>query len=266
MKVAILGAGPAGLMAAHGVMSADPSAFISIFSKKTKSALFGAQYLHAPIPGMSPVESRTIDYRLQGGSSDDYRRKVYGQKWEGSVSPEDLAESHEGWDIRATYDRLWDTYADDICDTLIDPIALARIVDGGWDFIINTIPRDVICSRGHTFGSAEVIAAGDAPRYGIDIGKVFRCPEDTVICNAAENPTWYRMSRIFGHTTVEWPMMASKVPVRSASLVRKPTFHTCDCWPTVTHLGRYGSWAKGVLSHEAYFKAHSMIINGVDDK
>lgn len=265
MRVAILGAGPAGLMAAHGVMTADSSAFIAIFSKKQKSALHGAQYLHQPIPGMTPVESHLIDYQLRGGDADDYRRKVYGKMWEGSVSPEDLAEPHLGWDIRATYDRLWDTYASDICDTLIDPIALARIVDGGWDLVVNTIPRDMICSRGHTFAATEVIAAGDAPSLGIDIGKMFRCPDNTVICNAAENPSWYRMSRIYGHTTVEWPMMRAKIPVSSASIVRKPTFHACDCWPTVTHVGRYGSWAKGVLSHEAYFKVHDLIKNGASE-
>jgi len=54
MRIAVLGCGPAGLMSAHAAMVATESeADLAIFSTKRKSPLYGAQYLHQPIPFVS---------------------------------------------------------------------------------------------------------------------------------------------------------------------------------------------------------------------
>src|SRR4051812_44452720 len=98
-------------MAAQGAL--DPAntnrevRLISIVSRKGKSALYGGQYLHQPIPVLTQGDPITVGYTLRG-SSDDYRLKVYGPMWSGSVSPEDLEGEHTAWDIRATYDELWE--------------------------------------------------------------------------------------------------------------------------------------------------------------
>src|SRR4051812_38354175 len=109
MKIAVLGCGPAGMMAAAGAVEAAldyEGGDIAIFSRKRKSELFGAQYLHKPIPWATPPKEVTVDYRIIGEPA-DYKRKVYGNGWLGAVSPEDLQEPHPGWDIRETYDNLW---------------------------------------------------------------------------------------------------------------------------------------------------------------
>lgn len=260
MKVIVLGSGPAGLMAAQGVLDAhnrnmDGDLKIMILSRKVKSPLFGAQYLHAPIPGVTPEPWRTVAYHLLG-DADDYRRKVYGQLWDGTVSAQDLDSAHAAWDIRATYDRLWVMWEHSIIDVNIDPVALTNInVMHEPDLIINSIPRPALCHRGHSFGATEVWAAGDAPELGIRLP--YNSPPDTVTCNGEDNPSWYRMSNVFGHTTVEWPGSLKAVPVTTASRVKKPTSHDCDCWSDLPmmHVGRYGEWTKGVLSHTAYNKA-----------
>lgn len=260
MRVAVLGCGPAGLMAAHAVAESGNEPVV--FSKKRKSEMFGSQYLHKPIPGVTDRDAHvTVDYMLRG-TPEAYRRKVYGRNWDGTVSPEDLTEMHEAWDIRTTYDKLWEMYSDLVEDVDVDPAGVKFIKDRtDIDLVINTIPLASLCWQGHSFRAQEVVAAGDAPSRGIDVGTVYHCPPDTVICNGDEMPTWYRISRIFDHTTVEWPQ-GTKPPIGSASKVLKPTAHNCDCWPEVFKLGRYGSWTKGVLSHTAFDRTMERMIDG----
>lgn len=259
MKVIILGCGPAGLMAAQAVEDATPheeSVQIGIISRKSKSPLYGAQYLHSAIPFMTSEAARAVHYRLQG-SPLNYRRKVYGEGWTGSVSPEDLAEDHLAWDIRQTYDDLWAKWEHAVSDLDITPYSLKQIIgDHKPDLVVSSIPARILCEGGdrtaHFFNQVEVWAAGDAPDLGIDISKMYQCPDETVICDGSDNSAWYRKSRVFDHTTVEWPGYIERVPVRTASRVAKPLNNNCDCFPTVMRVGRYGKWEKGVLSDSAY--------------
>lgn len=268
MRVAILGSGPAGLMAAaavsHGHDWTSGPYDIQIFSAGGRSPLYGAQYLHAPIPGYTdnryPSAKRPISYILRG-EPDQYRLKVYGPMWDGTVSPEDLDETHNAWDIRQTYEALWKEYERNVNEIHMDPAGMRLLVDGrtaygAFDLVINSIPRPALCAEGHQFASTQIWAAGEAPELGIDLDR-FRCDPNTVICNGEENPSWYRLSNIFGYKTVEWPEHI-KPPLPSAALVTKPLKTNCDCWPDVLHVGRYGKWQKGVLSHHAYqeVKAH----------
>lgn len=262
MRITILGCGPAGLMAAQAVQDASHSTgeshMLTIVSRKRKSPMYGAQYLHRPIPNITPMYAREVKYTLRG-YADDYRRKVYGTLWDGKVSPEDLTEQHQAWDIRATYDMLWSFYEYGINDMQIDPFVVKNMLDNDQaDLIISTIPRALMCHMGHAFGATEIWAAGDDPEQGLDISQMYGCPEGHVICNGEDSPAWYRMSRVFGRTTVEWPGALSSVPVATAARVRKPTTHDCDCWKDepIMFSGRYGEWSKGVLSHETYFNVY----------
>ena len=261
MRVAILGCGPAGLMAAQAFLPMVDAgvAEVDIYSIKRKSPLYGSQYLHRPIPGVTTSEPRSIEYVLRG-TPDAYRRKVYGQMWDGSVSPQDYGGLSQAWDIRQTYDNLWKVWEPAIIDGQVDAGFIAQALNA-YQIVINSIPRPALCWQGHQFASQTVIAAGDAPELGIDVGSTFRCNDETVICNGNEYPSWYRLSRIFGHTTVEWPEMQRMVPVSTAARVQKPLSHNCDCWKVMWHVGRYGTWTKGVLSHDAYFQTLDRIQN-----
>lgn len=256
MNVIILGCGPAGLMAAHGAVHAG--AGIKIISTKRKSELFGAQYLHAPIPDISDGERVQVKYLLTG-SPDEYRHKVYGDTWDGTVSAEDLDTDHDAWNIREAYDRLWEQYHRDIFDVQVVPSIIASLADSA-DIVISTIPRPALCTRGHTFGSADIYAAGDAPERGVRIP--YTAPDNTVICSGHADQAWYRLSNVFGMHTVEWPgSLKMPPPVSSAAMVRKPTYHNCDCNPRLAYAGRYGTWEKGVLSHTAYFQARELVLD-----
>lgn len=256
-RVAVLGCGPAGLVAAHAAF--ETGADVSIFSNKVKSKLYGAQYLHAPIPGVEAGDSVKIDYQLVG-SIEQYRRKVYGDGYIGSVSPGSLPPGHAAWDIRYTYAQLWNMYHGAVEPTFIDQFWLGSHIRE-YDIIFSTIPGIYICEKPHAFHSRSIWAFGEAPDIGRTIDReVYTLKEGMVICNGEYQPFWYRASLIFGHATIEWPGNMSK-PLHGAARVTKPLSTDCNCWPDVVRLGRYGKWKKGELVHEVYGETQACLIS-----
>lgn len=254
----ILGCGPAGLFAAHAL--AERGWGIRIYSKKRPSHLYGAQYLHAPIPGLTPdAEPIRIEYKLTG-SVDGYREKVYGSM-PVKVSPEALDMNHDAWDLRATYDAAWDRYERFIVHQEIGPDFLQNgALPRGTDLVISTIPMPTICYKPdeHQFHAARIWAYGDAPARGQRAP--FRPGEGVVECNGSRDVGWYRASNIYGHVTVEWPH-SRKPPLPGVAEVVKPIYTDCNCYRDgafprrFVPLGRYGQWSKGVLTHHAYTQA-----------
>lgn len=247
----ILGCGPAGLFAAEAA-SQKGYPFV-ILSKKRQSEMFGAQYLHAPIPSLTETGPRTIRYGLMG-TVEQYRTKVYGEDYTGPVSAESLLGDHPGWDIREAYDNAWARWGGYVEETLITKEWLASGTLDQRDPVIWSIPLAPFCVSGHTFASTKVWAVGDAPERGQ------RCPvevpEWSVVCNGETSPGWYRAANVFGYRTAEWPER-NRPPIAGVAEVTKPTFTNCDCWMqgnNVLRVGRYGTWTKGEFSHHAYEK------------
>jgi hypothetical protein len=251
MRIAILGCGPSGLVAAYAVERTG--AVVHIFSKPRKSEMFGAQYLHRGIPGIPSGNPMAISYQLQG-SIEDYRAKVYGPSYHGSVSPVELETSHLAWDIRHTYDQLWAIYGPAVKPAEITPSWLTFNIRD-YDAVLSTIPLPAICvNSGHRFEAQEILAIGDAPERDQYVGS--NIADGTVICNGRQHPSWYRASKIFGYSTLEWSLATAGAGAPSdASRVKKPLSTDCDCWPLVTRVGRYGKWKKGELVHHVYREA-----------
>lgn len=255
MRVAILGCGPAGLMAAHAAVLEGHE--VDIISKRRKSEMYGAQYLHQQIPGIPEVRSGIVFYNLINGSHEDYRRKVYGHEFAGEVSTEQFGTPHDAWDIRQTYDILWGLYWERIKAAewnVANTHVLTETIVVNYDMVISSLPRPVLCydKTSHKFPAQEIWAVGDAPEKGQFVP--FRVEEMTAVCNADERVGWYRASNIFGYGTVEWAL-EKRPPVTGISRVLKPLSTDCSCWPTIKHVGRFGTWQKGVLSHTAYTDA-----------
>lgn len=255
MRVAILGSGPAGLVAAAAIET-QLDAETVIYALGPKSPLYGAQYLHAPIPGFTKGAPIDVKYILEGEAL-IYRSKVYGYA-DVKTSVETLDEDHQAWDIRQTYDALWEEYNYLIEPTLVD-WQTVNILNNNFDLIISTIPAPRICRRkdgSHQFKSTDIIAAGSAPDIGITLEDSWDiyCKEGEVICSGRMEDPWYRMSRIFGYITIEFPMAMRHFGPKTAGIVRKPLSHDCNCWEgsNIIQVGRYGAWKKGVLVHEVY--------------
>lgn len=253
MKVLILGCGPAGLIAAHAAYSRGVD-FV-VVSKARKSFMNGAQYLHAPIPGVSLADPFLINYEISGSVA-GYRDKVYGPNAKVEVSPETLVGRHLAWDIREAYDALWTMYGPDVQDVTVSPKILSKLI-AEWnpDAVISTIPARILCYNSrHKFESEQVWATNE-----------LECSlsDNTVLCNGEPGFDWYRASKIQGFTNTEWPH--DKYPLSYNGQiwrVEKPLRTDCRCFPDVHRLGRYGKWTKGVLSHEAWEEANK-IMDGV---
>lgn len=258
-SVAVLGCGPAGLLVAH---AAEISGWdFRIYSRKEKSRLYGAQYLHKPIPGISNGPTM-VDYKLNG-TPQQYRRKVYGPEWDGTVSPEDFTEPHYAWDIRSAYDQLWRKYEGEIHELkLPEQLYLA---DNTYqaDLVISTVPRKIWAMHGDVFESQKIWALGDTEMPRVD--PAYRPAPFTVQCDGTPQTAWYRVSNIFGYCTVEWPWRPyyssdneppwDIPPTYGASVVEKPLRHNSTAANDFVHLGRYGKWEKGVLTSDAFYDA-----------
>jgi len=263
---AVLGCGPAGLFATHALMQNGWN--VRVFSKMRKSEMFGVQYLHAPIPGLTDgQEPRTVKYQLNGDVS-GYREKVYGPN-PVKTSVEMLESEHLAWDIRAAYDRAWEMYSQIIMHApdlsfrdlgVGDPDSESGVISQQYEYIISSIPAPALCFAEHRFHTREVWAAGDAPERGtfcpIDVA-----PDDTIICDGTRDVGWYRTAKVFGYRTAEWPERR-KPPYHGVTLISKPISTDCDCFLRrgdspfkVLKVGRFGAWNKTVLSHTAYTQA-----------
>ena len=273
-SVAILGCGPAGLLVAHAARLCGHT--VTILSKKQKSPMEGAQYMHTEIPGIRLPDPGVIKYMLFG-KVEQYRDKVYGSgDPDIVVSPQQFLGEHKCWDLRYTYKRLWLHWRDRIVDTDIHQHTLEMLVEN-HDLVFSTIPATVLCQHylegegSHKFDYVPVWIDGmwSGPTPAEDKG-LWGSTQNIVICNGFEpsmlNPEltgWYRTSFIYGHANTEWskPALIPERRQRSGRIwrVRKPLSTNCSCWPSIIRVGRYGRWEKGQLTHHAFETAMDVL-------
>ena len=272
-RVVVFGAGPAGLIAAQAAEDAGREVFVftapDARGNPRKSELHGCQYLHAPIPRFSRDASgpqRLVRYHLKG-SSEDYRRKVYGDNWDGEVSPDEYGpeQDHYAWDLRDTYDRLWGAWFSRITAMDLSPRMAGGLSEVRGQISLCTVPAPALCLHPdeHKFVSQGIWAMGSRVPSGNETPEnylPYRAPDMTVECNAEVAPRWYRAATVFGHSTIEWPA-GPKPPISGVVAVNKPLSTDCTCHgrPTWHRIGRYGEWRKGVLTHSVYERVRGLL-------
>jgi hypothetical protein len=235
VKVLVIGCGPAGLIAAEAAFMCD--AKVKIVSRKVKSPMPGAQYLHRPIPGISPAQpSGRLNY-IKLGTRQGYAAKVYGDP-NAAVSWDSYREGlHQAWSLSETYDTLWERWEKLIHDQKMNGQHI-RFMCNNFDLVISTVPAPILCRGGHEFKEQQVWITDKAWS---------ECPLNSIVYNGAEDD-WYRTSRIFGHEHTEYahPVPAGRVGV-------KPISTNCDCGPdNLLRAGRFGKWNKHVLVHHVW--------------
>jgi hypothetical protein len=253
-RAAVLGCGPAGLFAAEAL---DQAGFtVTIFSQKRRSEMFGAQFLHRPIPGLSEWDPVPISMQLQG-SWEDSTRKVYGPDATPGVTWDQYCqERSHAWDIRAAYHKAWGQWVGSIVPS--EPLRYPSIADISEDrdysLVVSSIPAWMLCNNSaHQFAKQRLWAVGDAPERGIF------CPIPsapfTVTINGLPDTRLARVANLFGYTTAEWVFSenAGEPPIENIKLVENPLSTTCDCLPKVLRVGRYGAWDRRYLSHDGYY-------------
>ena len=253
--VAILGCGPAGLMAAHAVATRGHD--IAIFSQPTKSTIGGAQFLHEPIPAVCDDDpDAVVAYRVQGDAI-TYRQKVYGlnpMQTPDFVSFENVYDGMEqpAWNLQKVYDKLWSVYGLGINPIQVTPKWLEHSLKE-FRMVISTIPLPALCRSRN--GDLPVVHRFDVQQVLVSNRAVASLPDNTIFYNGEKAPSWYRMSNLFGHGSTEWSTLTARPPLPDLKQFAKPLRAVCDCWPDVVRAGRFGTWRKGVLTHDAYTTA-----------
>lgn len=241
--VCILGAGPAGLFSAHVAQTVGCE--VVIISKKYKSPIIGAQYLHRPIPDLhlsNAVPDDTVATYLLG-NKENYTERVYNDRTLGaswgklSAAPTIVP----AWDLREAYDIVWERYAPQIIDQEIE----ARDVDeftANFEVVISTIPQWRICTGDHRFESVPIVV-----KQGVvqdDHGH-----ENFVIYNGTKFGSWYRTSQIFGVQMTEGIASPKNDEEHWDDVGYKVVGNNCDCHPNLVRTGRHGLWQRGILTH-----------------
>lgn len=262
--IAILGVGPAGLMAAHAC--AVQGRMVALFSRgdqdtgPIKSKLGGAQFLHYPIPGINDANKEDAEVRyVLCGDAEGYRHKVYGDDPNiPFVSMENVKHNmvQPAWNLQATYDRLWEALIDNSTVNMefIGPMWLDKALENNWfDAVFSTIPAPSLCRSAaglngnpHVFLSQKVNIVTECI-----LGNL---PDNHVVYDGTPDRSWYRCSKLFGIGGTEWSGV--NPPYAAPIKVAKPLRTNCDCYADkILKLGRYGTWRKGVLTHDAFMEA-----------
>lgn len=244
-RIAVLGCGPAGLLAAHAVIQSGIEPVV--YSIGNRSELPGTMYLHEPIPDLTAEEpDGTVTYR-KVGTKECYAEKVYKDRlkpcsWDSFEEGE-----HPAWSARAMYDELWSRYHGLIRDQSLSPWDIDAMT-GDFALIISAIPATALCRKPyHKFTHAEIWVSRE---------KQPEVEEGEIIYNGARFDPWYRSCDIFGYQATEYGEFQDGLP-RGI----KPIDTNCDCHSdkNLIRVGRFGRWSKGELVHHAYGRTQRVV-------
>lgn len=261
MEVCILGSGPAGLLTALAVELEGHKPYI--ISKGEKSPMFGAMYLHRAIPKITNEEPDfhiTID---KIGTRQGYARNVYGDP-NAPVSWDVIADGeHPAWNLPLAYNKLWDHFLPNIHKMNIQQHSL-QVIQARWELVFSTIPLNTICYMEHEFDS-QPIWVSHGPTKGPDKDNNLMQYNGLRPEEAGIGFDWYRYSQINGYSAWEfshqpdWWLDADISRERTNGY--KPITSNCTCWPGLVRLGRFGTFRKGVLTHDAFEGAMNVLQN-----
>lgn len=251
MKVAVLGYGPAGLIAAHTLINDGmPPNDVHIIGAGGKSVIGGAQYLHEPI-----IIDRDPDGEitfLKIGDRDGYAKKVYDDI-DTAVSWDHYEGVVPAWSLRKCYDVLWDAFEDKLIHDTLDWVSVESLIaTKRYDMIFSSIPMHALCEGTHAFPKVDITLVPTGPLR----------VDNTVMYSGRELDVWYRTSYIFGHAWSEFgpnalggaeylDKISESIGDEMVDVHRgfKPLGTNCDCLPEVTRIGRFGQWDRKILLH-----------------
>jgi hypothetical protein len=254
MNAAVLGYGPAGLIAAKVLM--DEGHDVEVIGAGGKSVIGGAQYLHENV--MNPHNTKPEDYIsfLKMGRRDVYAQKVYGDQTV-DVSWDHYEGTVEAWSLLPVYDTLWTYFEDKLIHDTFNGISLAGLVNTErYDMVFSSIPQHALClfPSHHTFPRVKIALVPWSP---------LKVP-NTVLYSGRAADEWYRTSNIFGQ---QWSEFGGNFKAEYYDEIMspdgdddereflpitrgfKPMGTNCDCHPEVTRIGRFGLWDRKILLH-----------------
>lgn len=218
---------------------------VVILSIPNKSPIYGAQFLHRPIRGITEMEPVSFVKVIKLGSAREYAKKIYGDPT-AHTSWTDYDDDHmlPAWDLRAAYDAAWKKWSPWIIPTTLTPNGIDEIVND-FGVVISTIPLSAICQQPYAHRFVTI------PVHYFDSELAVHKGKNVITYNGLASTPWHRASRIFGHGGVE-RRFPSGPPSDLWKPIPKIVGNTCDCHPLLHRAGRLGRFERGVLTHNAY--------------
>lgn len=242
MKIAVIGCGPAGLLAAHAaVLKGHEVKLWALEAKPSPHAR--ATYLHRSIPELTSADPDAMIKFHAVGSPMSYSQKVYGDPRR-STSWATFARSGErpAWALAPVYEDLWERFERHVYEWEVTYRTIAGL-HASFDLVINTAPAPAMCERNHEFKSHDIWVKPES-----------WLPENTMCYNGLPGTNVIRESNIFGAEATEY-----NVSVPGASKGIKVGGTDCDCHPKMVRAGRWGTWKSGVLVHHAFEVADALL-------
>ena len=253
MKVAILGTGMAGLVAAHAVYTKDQSATIVLYGVNREPLPSGARWYEREIPGVN-VMKRMVKTESAGDP------KNYGVKLGGPVSeyfrarPDFLAFDY--WDANM---ELWKGYGDNIIQLDPDFEMISESLWDDCDFVINTTPRPNFyeTSEHGMFAATRhwrIDESGNTDEPTNPYRNILPGNQDKnlMIFDGTEDSSWFRITQVFGLMSVEWgfhqkpPIAGSYVEILPLTVPKEMDLKdTVPGWKgtkALAHVGAVARW------------------------
>ena len=258
MKIAIIGAGPAGLLAAWGVYQAGAMPYIIDRDPAYRpDRLFSLQYLHTPcdLP-TEGLKTLTLRYDVIDpfGFPEDWKH-LYNFKLGRPRDDENSTKFLSGppqivWSLKTAYRYLHHEFEGHIHQDNVTWDRIINAADTIHKGVINTAPLDRLLPALPWPHRSLLIKHGYTP--------VEDHPEDTCVYNLDPKVPWYRATRLDGGTATEFCGVPRGEDVKDFQLLRKVV--KSDVMPeylpeNLLLTGRWGSWDPAKLTHDAYYDA-----------
>ena len=276
MNVAILGAGPAGMLATHAASNLGHHVDILDANPNKIRSHAGVFFLHEDCDLL--LDGLTIKQTILGGHAlspdgidEMYSKKVYGDlATSTSVLEAFRHPTTFGYNAKQAVDRLWDLYGKQVAKQSIPDMKwVIENIFPQYDKVISTIPASVLFPE-FEYRSVEVwVKVGKAPEN-----------EAFLFYNVSPHCHWTRCSAIWGMFAQEYEL--GHIPFLDNAYQFKPVNkilyalseksvygatiangqgRVISKYPNLFLTGRYGAWDKSCLAHHAYSRSLAWLEN-----
>lgn len=250
MKIAVLGSGITGLLAAKACIDCSINNKMAIFDIQRENPRAGLHYLHdncnLPLKE-SYIQNIVIGIDKDSQLSPDYYYsvKLYDGKTS-STSISTLQAYSKVYNMLEAYNVLHNSLAHLFvnCNNLtLNVLNLCKT----FDLVISTIPVNNIIPDGNY--PSKMISVS----YGLPVDLMLYNPilsENFTVYNVDPNAEWYRASKVFGVTYTEF--VDENIGDMKVTKVMDGTYE--NPIKNLVLIGRNGKWKKEEMAHHAYWE------------